>query len=85
MNEIKEMSNEKALSKLRHPGIIWLCLVLGFVLLGGCNVLSVISFFGAGFGSTGELLWLPTKTRMGTILVGVEEAAVNNSVPGQGP
>ena len=32
------MSNEKAISKLRHFGIIWLCVVLGFVLSGvGCT------------------------------------------------
>jgi len=34
MNEIKPMSNEELVSKLRHPGIIWLYRVLGLVLLG---------------------------------------------------
>ena len=34
MNEIKPMRNEELVSKLRHPGIIWLSWVLGLVLLG---------------------------------------------------
>ena len=34
MSEIEPISNEELVSKLRHPGIIWLYSVLGLILLG---------------------------------------------------
>lgn len=58
MNEIKPMSNEELVSKLRHPGIIWLYRVLGLVLLGAvaCRT-SDTSASGAARGRPAGSLW----------------------------
>jgi len=58
MNEIKPMSNEELVSKLRHPGIIWLYRVLGLVLLGAvaCRT-SDTSASGAARGRPAGSKW----------------------------